>query len=62
MLERTLAVIKPGAVARKSAGEILTDIEFAFGYKIIRAKYFHMDLDMAHSFYKEHVHGDRAGA
>jgi deoxyuridine 5'-triphosphate nucleotidohydrolase len=55
MLERTLAVIKPGACNRRSAGEIFSEIENAMGYKVIRAKYFHMDLDTAHEFYKEHA-------
>ncbi len=55
-IERTLAIIKPDAVAKGVAGQILARIENA-GFKVLAAKMLHMTLDQARGFYA--VHKDR---
>jgi nucleoside-diphosphate kinase len=56
MSERTLAIVKPDAVAAGVAGRIITRIEQA-GFKIVAAKLIHMSFDDAAGFYA--VHRDR---
>jgi nucleoside-diphosphate kinase len=56
-MQRTLAIIKPDAVAKGAAGQILARIESA-GFRILAAKLIHMTLEQALGFYA--VHKDRA--
>ena len=51
--QRTLAIVKPDAVARRVAGKILTRIEDA-GFTILAAKLVHMSLTEARGFYYVH--------
>jgi nucleoside-diphosphate kinase len=53
MTERTLAIVKPDAVAAGAAGRIIAKIEVA-GFKIIAAKLIHMSFDDAAGFYAVH--------
>jgi nucleoside-diphosphate kinase len=53
MTQRTLAIIKPDAVANGAAGRIIARIE-AGGFKILAAKLVHMSLDDAAGFYGVH--------
>jgi nucleoside-diphosphate kinase len=53
MTQRTLAIIKPDAVANGAAGRIIARIE-AGGFKILAAKLIHMSLDDAAGFYAVH--------
>ncbi|KAI9151094.1 hypothetical protein H9P43_009709 [Blastocladiella emersonii ATCC 22665] len=53
-LQRTLALIKPDAVAAKKAAEILEKIQER-GFRIVEQKNFTMSMDQAQEFYKEHV-------
>jgi nucleoside-diphosphate kinase len=53
MVERTLSIIKPDAVARGLIGEILKRFESA-GLKIVAAKLLHLSPDQARSFYAVH--------
>ena len=52
-IQRTLAIIKPDAVAKGVAGQILTRIENA-GFEILAAKLIHMSVDQARGFYIVH--------
>ena len=52
-VERTLAIIKPDAVAAGSAGKILARIEQA-GFKILGLKMIRMSFDDAAGFYAVH--------
>ena len=52
-VERTLAIIKPDAVAAGSAGQILVRIEKA-GFKILALKMLRMSFDDAAGFYAVH--------
>jgi nucleoside-diphosphate kinase len=52
-VERTLAIIKPDAVAAGAAGKILTRIEQA-GFKILALKMIRMSFDDAAGFYAVH--------
>lgn len=52
-LERTLAIIKPDAVAQNFIGKILTLIEEC-GLRIIAAKMVHLSPDEIEEFYAEH--------
>ncbi|MEK7387496.1 MAG: nucleoside-diphosphate kinase [candidate division NC10 bacterium] len=52
-IQRTLAIIKPDAVVKGVAGQILTRIENA-GLKILAAKLIHMSVDEARGFYIVH--------
>ena len=51
--ERTLAIIKPDAVAGGAAGRIIAKIEVA-GFKILAAKLIQMSFDDAAGFYAVH--------
>jgi len=53
MMERTLAIIKPDAVAKGVIGEIITAWERA-GFKIIAMKMLHLTKDQAKAFYIVH--------
>ena len=53
MTQRTLAIIKPDAVANGTAGAILSRIEQA-GFKVLAAKLIHMSVDDAAGFYAVH--------
>jgi nucleoside-diphosphate kinase len=53
MTQRTLAIIKPDAVAASAAGRIIAKIEQA-GFKILAAKLIHMSFDDAAGFYAVH--------
>ena len=52
-IERTLAIIKPDAVSRGIAGEILTAIEQA-GFRIHGLRMVHLDRQRAEGFYAVH--------
>jgi len=52
-VERTLAIIKPDAVAAGAAGQILARIEQA-GFKILALKMIRMSFDDAAGFYAVH--------
>jgi nucleoside-diphosphate kinase len=52
-LERTLAIIKPDAVARGHAGEILTIIQ-QNGFEILGMKMVHITKPQAEAFYAIH--------
>src|SRR5574341_414722 len=53
MVERTLSIIKPDAVARGLIGEILKRFEGA-GLKIAAAKLLHLSAEQARAFYAVH--------
>lgn len=53
MVERTLSIIKPDAVARGLIGEILKRFEAA-GLKIVAAKLLHLSAEQARAFYAVH--------
>jgi nucleoside-diphosphate kinase len=53
-LERTLAIIKPDAVARQAAGDIIHMIE-SKGFRIIGAKMLHITKSQAEGFYAVHA-------
>ena len=53
MVERTLSIIKPDAVARGLIGEILGRFEAA-GLRIIAAKLLQLNLEHAQAFYAVH--------
>ena len=53
MAQRTLAIIKPDAVEKGVAGEIITRIERA-GFTIVGAKMIHMSSEQAGGFYIVH--------
>ena len=52
-IQRTLAIIKPDAVAKGVAGQIIARIENA-GFKVLAAKLMQMSLDEARGFYIVH--------
>lgn len=52
-VERTFAIVKPDAVARKATGEILARIE-ASGLEIIALKRLQLDERLARGFYAVH--------
>ena len=52
-VERTLAIIKPDAVAAGAAGKILSRVEQA-GFKILALKMIRMSVDDAAGFYAVH--------
>ncbi len=56
MIERTLTIVKPDAVAKGVAGQIVARIEQA-GFRILAAKLIHMTHEQAAGFYI--VHKDR---
>ncbi len=51
--ERTFSIIKPDAIAKNVAGEILSRFEQA-GLRIVAAKMLQLDDDSAGGFYAEH--------
>jgi nucleoside-diphosphate kinase len=51
--QRTLAIVKPDAVAKRVAGKIITRIEEA-GFTILAARLVHMSLAEARGFYYVH--------
>jgi nucleoside-diphosphate kinase len=51
--QRTLAIIKPDAVAKNAAGQILARVEGA-GFKVLAAKLIHMTDAQARGFYVVH--------
>src|SRR2546425_13255569 len=53
MTQRTLAIIKPDAVAKGVAGAILAKIEQA-GFKVLAARLIQMSFDDAAGFYAGH--------
>ena len=53
MIERTLAIIKPDAVAAGAAGQVLARIEAA-GFTVLAAKMIHMTSAAAAGFYAVH--------
>jgi nucleoside-diphosphate kinase len=53
MSERTLAIIKPDAVAKGATGQILARIEQA-GFRVLALKMIHMTYDDAAGFYAVH--------
>jgi len=53
MVEKTLSIIKPDAVARGLIGEILRRLEAA-GLKIVAAKLVRLSAEQARSFYAVH--------
>ena len=53
MTQRTLAIIKPDAVAKSAAGKIIARIEEA-GFTILAAKMLHMTDAQARGFYIVH--------
>jgi nucleoside-diphosphate kinase len=55
-VQRTLAIIKPDAVAKGAAGKIIARIEES-GFTILAAKMIHMTEAQARGFY--HVHKER---
>jgi nucleoside-diphosphate kinase len=55
-IQRTLAIIKPDAVAKGVVGQILTRLENA-GFRVLAVKMLQMTLDQARGFYI--VHKDR---
>lgn len=52
-MQRTLAIIKPDAVAKGVAGEIVTRIERA-GFTIVAARMLHLSAAQAGGFYAVH--------
>jgi len=55
MIEQTLSIIKPDAVADNHIGEILSRFEKA-GLKIVAAKMMHLSMEQAKAFYAVHAH------
>ncbi len=53
MIERTLTIIKPDAVARGVAGQIIARFERA-GFKLLAVKLLHMTYEQAAGFYIVH--------
>jgi nucleoside-diphosphate kinase len=53
MKQRTLAIIKPDAVAKGVAGQIMARIEGA-GFAVLAAKLVHMSREQAGDFYAVH--------
>jgi len=53
MVERTLSIVKPDAVAKNCVGEILAACEKA-GLKVVATKMIHMNKAQAEGFYAVH--------
>lgn len=51
--ERTLAIVKPDAVAKGATGQILARVEAA-GFRIVAARLIRLTLDTAGGFYAVH--------
>lgn len=54
LIEKTLSIIKPDAVAKNIIGEIYRQFETA-GFKIIAAKMLHLTREEAEAFYAVHA-------
>ena len=54
MIERTLSIVKPDAVAKNCVGEILAACEKA-GLRIVATKMIHMSTAQAEGFYAVHT-------
>lgn len=53
-LQRTLAIVKPDAVAKNATGDILATIE-SKGFRILGMKMLHISKDEARGFYAVHA-------
>lgn len=53
-LQRTLAIIKPDAVQKSAAGDIIANIE-QNGFRIIGLKMLHLNRAQAEGFYAVHI-------
>ena len=53
-IQRTLAIIKPDAVARGAMGDIVSTIEHR-GFKVLSAKMLHITRKQAEGFYAVHA-------
>jgi len=53
-LQRTLAIVKPDAVAKGAAGDIIATIE-QNGFRVIGLKMLHLKKAQASAFYAVHV-------
>ena len=53
-IERTLAIVKPDAVAKRAVGDIVSTIE-AKGFRIIGMKTLHISQRQAEGFYAVHA-------
>jgi nucleoside-diphosphate kinase len=53
-LQRTLAIVKPDAVAKNATGDILATIE-KHGFRVIGMKMLHISKDEAQGFYAVHA-------
>ena len=53
MLEKTLSIIKPDAVAKNIIGELYSMFENA-GFKVVAAKMLHLTREEAEAFYEMH--------
>lgn len=60
-MEQTLAIIKPGATKRQTAGEIIGYIEKTSGIEIVEIKRLRFDAALAVDFYQEHLDKDFFG-
>lgn len=56
-MERTFAMIKPGVLQRRIAGEIITRLEKK-GFQIVAMKMLKVTQEMARAHYKEHIGQD----
>jgi nucleoside-diphosphate kinase len=54
-LQRTLSIIKPDAVAKNAAGDIINTL-LQNGFRIIGMKMLHINKSQAEGFYVVHVH------
>ena len=53
-IQRTLAIIKPDAVARRAMGDIINTLE-GRGFSVLSAKMLHITRDQAQGFYAVHA-------
>jgi nucleoside-diphosphate kinase len=54
-LQRTLSIIKPDAVAKNAAGDIINTL-LQNGFRIVGMKMLHINKHQAEGFYAVHVH------
>src|SRR6516162_8142013 len=54
-LQRTLSIVKPDAVQKGAAGDIINTL-VQYGFRIIGMKMLHIDKAQAEGFYAVHVH------
>ena len=52
-MQRTLAIVKPDAVAQKSIGEVIKRLE-SNGFRIVALKMVHLNAEKAGAFYAVH--------